>query len=98
MTTLQDADALYRASPHPRIKSGASSNPLPKGEGIAQCTRVICIAGSYQSYLALWRLSRNAKSSTSVMLSGAKHLAFFATYKDEILRLRLRMTLRRSLL
>jgi len=27
------------------------------------------------------------------MLSGAKHLAFSATYEDEILRLRLRMTL-----
>ena len=31
------------------------------------------------------------------MLSGAKHLAFSATYEDEILRLRLRMTLRHSL-
>jgi hypothetical protein len=31
------------------------------------------------------------------MLSGAKHLAFSRWYEDEILRLRLRMTLRHSL-
>jgi hypothetical protein len=34
----------------------------------------------------------HTKNAPSVMLSKAKHLAFSVTYKDEILRLRLRMT------
>jgi hypothetical protein len=32
-----------------------------------------------------------------MLMSGAKHLAFSRCYEDEILRLRLRMTLRHSL-
>ena len=42
-------------------------------------------------------LTAHAIKPVVVMLSGAKHLAFSATYEDEILRLRLRMTLRHSL-
>ena len=49
------------------------------------------------SILPRKRLCRNAIKPVVVMLSGAKHLAFSATYEDEILRLRLRMTLRHSL-
>ncbi|GEM_PF-3300798 len=43
------------------------------------------------------RLCRNIRNLIIVMLSKAKHLAFSGRYKVEILRLRLRMTLRHSL-
>jgi len=44
------------------------------------------------------RPRRNSRNLIDVMLSEAKHLAFSRCYEDEILRLRLRMTLRHSLL
>ena len=44
------------------------------------------------------RLCRNPRKRADVMLSGAKHLAFSRCDEDEILRLRLRMTLRHSIL
>jgi len=43
------------------------------------------------------RLCRDANDHIDVMLSNAKHLAFSASNEDEILRLRLRMTLRHSI-
>jgi hypothetical protein len=43
------------------------------------------------------RLCRNPRNLIDVMLSKAKHLAFSGGYEVEILRLRLRMTLRHSL-
>ena len=45
----------------------------------------------------LERLCRNRRNYADVMLSKAKHLAFSSGYEVEILRLRLRMTLRDSL-
>src|SRR5438309_7139490 len=47
------------------------------------------------AFFSLWRLCRNLRDHTDVMLSSAKHLAFPANCKDEILRLRLRMILSR---
>src|SRR5918996_1618902 len=41
--------------------------------------------------------AKNPRNLIDVMLSKAKHLAFSGRYKVEILRLRLRMTLRHSL-
>ncbi len=43
------------------------------------------------------RLCRNSRNHINVMMSKAKHLAFSGCYKVEILRLRLKMTLRYSL-
>jgi len=43
------------------------------------------------------RLCRNPRNLINVMLSKAKHLAFSRCYEVEILRLRLRMTMRHSL-
>jgi hypothetical protein len=43
------------------------------------------------------RLYRNQRKLVDVMLSEAKHLVFSSCYKVEILRLRLRMTIRHSL-
>jgi hypothetical protein len=43
------------------------------------------------------RLCHNMPNLIDVMLSKAKHLALSGYYKVEILRLRLRMTLRHSL-
>jgi hypothetical protein len=49
-----------------------------------------------EKYLFLERLCCNKKKSLGVMLSGAKHLVFRVTCEDEILRLRLRVTLRQT--
>jgi hypothetical protein len=65
------------------------------------------ILGSFRppsSTFSLERLGRNEKNLIDVMLSpsmelrinSAKHLAFSVTCEDEILRLRLRMTIRHS--
>ena len=53
--------------------------------------------GITPNVFAAKRLSHNTPNLTDVMLSKAKHLAFSGCYKVEILRRRLRMTLRHSL-
>ena len=64
------------------------------------------LGGGWQDELSAVRLCGNTGALIDVMLSpstklrinSAKHLAFFSScYEDEILRLRLRMTLRHSL-
>jgi hypothetical protein len=50
-----------------------------------------------EAYPPLSQTVSQSAQLLDVMLSKAKHLAFAGYYEDEILRLRLRMTLRHSL-
>jgi hypothetical protein len=58
--------------------------------------RNLTAAGLLKSPSVPLETVRNSRNLIGVMLSKAKHLAFSAGYEVEILRLRLRMTLRHS--